>query len=292
MNVDASNLILIVLLVGVGGWVTDYWQNPAGQRVLLNEPEVRPSHTVVLRAFSSTPTEYRYTYLGEELDLPDVEDPDRLRFFPLFVDKDLSDEDEMISVAVEPRPDGERLYVDRDDDEDLSDTEPVFFSHREDSMVVRIRGAAGTGRVTERVLGRVPGYVMGKRPYRERFEDRYHTEQGGMIADLAADWLHVFPRFTGGPDSFYYVYPKAFRRGRLAVRDTVYTIGLHDVDGDGLYDSDHDRIYVDADGNGRFELGEYFRVGQNLHVRGMHIMASRVDPLGSYVYFERGSTWF
>lgn len=291
MNVDSSNLILLILLVGVGGWVTDYWQNPPGKRIDFGEREIRPSRMIVLRVLNSTPTRYQYTYLGEQLEMPE-ELEGRVRYFPLFVDRTLEDEDEMISVAVRPVDGGEELYVDRDDDESLRGTEPIFFPHGQDSLVLRFRGAENRLRKMERVVSRVPAYLLDRPTDRERYVDRYHTTGGGMHPSVAAYWHHVFPTFTGQRNSFYYVYPKSFRRGTLPVRDTTYAIGLWDVQGDGIYDSEDDRIYIDGDGNGRFEISEYVEVDQGLRVRGMTVRTTRIDPFGSYVYFERGKPWF
>ena len=166
-------------------------------------------------------------------------------------------EDHIISVMVIPQEDGELLYVDQNNDEDLTnDGRPRFFPSKQNDFEIwladRGRPEQKTGRLLQRVpqIRRYPLDHPFNRKLAENLGSFMDTKSGNIIPRHVEFLKKQYPDFTGEAGTYYFEVAINLRRGKVVVRGTDYEIGLWDRSGNGRYNDERDLLIIDLDRSG------------------------------------------
>ncbi len=216
---------------------------------------------------------------GEELILPASIDSSQAKFLTLHYSKDIPG-DRSLSVLVISKEKGERFYIDKDNDEDLSDEHPLFFPADSNEFVFRV--SQDSLQYTDFVLWRVP----------PRNTDYYMDEDGNMKPRLAKFMNSYGTETSGKKGTFFFDDKKILSRGHVVLGGKTYEIGVFDYNYNGLYNDSEDLLFIDLgqDEKLRFdEDSEVFKLNDIFKVEGENYKISEVDPYGRHLQLARTS---
>ncbi len=202
----------------------------------------------------------------EKLILPKIDSND-IKYFTLFYSWKTSN-DQDISVLVDQRQDRDLLYVDRNNDENLSnDGEPIIFLHSQNKQYIDVHSEPDIQQVVRLVIFRIPEIADTLKPL-------YFDNDGNLIPSFAKYWggLKGDFNYKGEKGSFYCDDRVTLRRAKFELNETTYDIGLFDYSNNGLYDDDDDLLIVDLNRDGKlkyfdqnevFKLNDVFVIGES-----------------------------
>ena len=214
---------------------------------------------------------------AERLILPAI-DLSEARFLTVFYSRDVAD-DYQLSVLVLPDTSGEVLYIDFNNDEDLTnDGAPHFFSRDDDEFVFWIEASHDKEQRTGRVLQRIPRSIRDNPELTDWFRNM-HDEEGNLKPRLANLY-----NFEGTKGTFYFDDRLSLSRGELVLDSASYAIGIYDYTENGRFDDEDDLLLVDLTGEGSLEIineeQEVFKLTEVFEVNGTRYRLTYVDPYG------------
>jgi thiol-disulfide isomerase/thioredoxin len=201
----------------------------------------------------------------EKLILPEIES-NGLRYFTLFYSWKTSN-DQDISVLVDQRQDMDLLYVDRNNDENLSnDGEPIIFLHSQNKQYIDVHSELDIQQVVRLVIYRIPEMADTLKP-------KYFDTDGNLNPSFAKFWggLKGDFNYEGKKGTFYCDDRVTLRRAKIELDGIKYDIGLFDYSNNGLYNDDDDLLIIDLNRDGKlkysdqnevFKLNDVFRIGE------------------------------
>jgi len=204
----------------------------------------------------------------EKLILPQI-DTNGIKYFTLFYSWKTSN-DQDVSVLVDQRQDRDLLYVDRNNDENLSnDGEPIIFLHSQNKQYIDIHSEPDIQQVVRIVIYRIPEIADTLKPL-------YFDNDGNLNPSFAKNWGGMKGDFnyTGAKGTFYCDDRNTLRRGKIALNKIIYDIGLFDYSNNGLYNDDDDLLIIDLNRDGKlkysnqnevFKLNDVFIIGESNH---------------------------
>ncbi|MDP2038486.1 MAG: TlpA disulfide reductase family protein [Ignavibacteria bacterium] len=203
---------------------------------------------------------------NEKLILPKV-DAEKHKFFTLFYSRDTQN-DELISIMVVQKPESDLLYVDKNNDEDLTnDGEPIIFSFVENKKQINIQSENDKEQIAKLVIFRTPELPDSLKKY-------YVDEKGNLNPEFAKIYAMSVGKFDykGEKGTFYFDDRLGLRIGTLRIDGEDYLIGLHDVNNNGLFNDERDVVIIDLNEDGKlaytegtqvFRLNDVFRIGND-----------------------------
>lgn len=206
------------------------------------------------------------------------------KYLNLFYSWD-SDNDENITLMVQQMDDADILYIDRNNDEDLSnDGDPVLFPLSQDSVSFNIVSQKDEQQAVKLSIWRKPNVA-------DTIVYKYVDDSG----NLNNEFLKIHKSFSGdfnydgSARSFYFDYRHTVRRGEMTVAGNDITIALFDESNNGLYNDDRDLLLIDwnndkiLDGytpSETYSINDIFKIGsKNYEI--IHI-----EKYGSYFDLE------
>lgn len=202
----------------------------------------------------------------EKLILPQI-DSNGLRYFTLFYSWKTSN-DQYISVLVDQRQDRDLLYVDRNNDENLSnDGEPIIFHHSQNKQYIDVNAEPDIQQVVRLVIYRIPEIADTLKP-------KYFDNDGNLNPSFAKFWggLKGDFNYKGERGTFYCDDRVTLRRAKIELDGLKYDVGLFDYSNNGLYNDDEDLLIIDLNRDGKlkysdqnevFRLNDVFVIGES-----------------------------
>ena len=202
----------------------------------------------------------------EKLILPKIES-NGIKYFTLFYSWKTSN-DQDISVIVDQKQDRELLYVDRNNDENLSnDGQPFIFLHSQNKQYIDIHSEQDIQQVVRLVIYRIPEIADTLKP-------TYFDNVGNLNPSFAKYWggLKGDFNYKGERGTFYCDDRVTLCRAKIELDGIKYDIGLFDYSNNGLYKDDDDLLLIDLNRDGKlkysdqnevFKLNDVFVIGES-----------------------------
>ncbi|MBI3125278.1 MAG: TlpA family protein disulfide reductase [Ignavibacteriales bacterium] len=194
-------------------------------------------------------------------------------------------QDEKISVLAYQLKDEDLLYIDKNNDNDLSnDDAPLLFPLTKDSIVFEIESLSDSKQKVKLALFRTPNAVDSIK--------KYYLDETGNINPKFLSFAKIYSdeaEFDGSKRSFYFDYRITLRKGKLRLQDSVYTVGLFDYSNNGAYNDETDLLIIDLTKAGKLNLdiaSNVFSVHDVIHLNGRNYKLSSVDKYGDYFVIE------
>ena len=223
----------------------------------------------------------------EKLILPQISDNEMLiakKYLNLFYSWDTKS-DENISVLVYQFRNEDVLYIDKNNDNDLSnDGNPILFPLNNNSIIFNITFENDSNQILTLSLARKPNIP-------DSLMDYYLDDDGNItsnflnIAKLVSDDFN----FEGKKRSFYFDDRVTLRRGDVRFGDSIYSMGLYDYSNNGLYNDERDLLLIDLNKTGKltrdipssvFALDDIFKIDDK------NYKISEIDKYGKSLVIE------
>lgn len=217
---------------------------------------------------------------GAELILPDF-DAGQAMFFDVFYTRDM-ESDPNINVMLIPGQEADLLFIDVNNDENLTnDGPPLVFPQKDNSIYFDIVSNTDSQQKTKIVLSRQP---VAADSIRQKLVD----DDG----NLSSGWAKFYGaaigdfEFKGQRGSFYFDDRVTVRRGELHLGNKTVLLGLFDYSNNGLYNDKDDVLLIDLDGNGKlkyFDAHEVFKLNDVFSIDSQNYKISNLDKYGEWL---------
>ena len=259
-----------------------------------------PAEEIIVRLDSLTLTDDGGVHISgfkdnpdEKIILPDIAGREHA-FLSIFFSHDIED-DNSVSILALPDSSGEWLYIDINNDEDLTnDGPPIHFKRDESELVFWLPVAGDILQKTGRILQRIPRSVR-QNPESLTWFNSFTDEEGNlkpMFANMYA--------IEGKAGKFYFDDRISLRRGSVLLDSAEIQLGVFDWGSNGRFDEEKDVIIIDLDGDGKlqfsqdstvFKLNEVFSINEKSYKltyvdrygRGIRLVEVKEKPTQLYL---------
>jgi thiol-disulfide isomerase/thioredoxin len=223
----------------------------------------------------------------EKLILPKISDneiPITKKYLNLFYSWDTKS-DENISALVYQFRNEDVLYIDKNNDNDLSnDGNPILFPLNTDSIIFSINSKEDSKQVLMLSLARKPNVP-------DSLSDYYLDTDGNLTSNFLsiAKFVSDDFNFEGKKRSFYFDDIVTLRRGDARFGDSIYSMGLFDYSNNGLYNDERDLLLIDVNKTGELTRdipSNVFTVDDIFEIDGKNYKLSEIDKYGKYIVIE------
>ncbi len=201
--------------------------------------------------------------------------------------------DSFIDVLVKRTSIGDSLYIDLDNNNDLTDDGgPFFFPLSDNEFSFPVSFNANVDRISVQSFLRLPAYALTNKEVLQHFWSENFESNGNLNMERTIYWKRHNSKFTGEKGSFYYLGRKNLVRGKfIQNRDTVH-FGVEDYNINGLFNDAVDRLYIDYNGNKKLSYkdnSERFSINDQVQFFGNSYSITKIDSLGKWVTFKRST---
>jgi len=192
-------------------------------------------------------------------------------------------EDPMIDIMVIPRESVDELYIDLNNDENLTnDGSPYIFKHAENSFSFDVISNNDDNQKTKLVLQRKP--EMPDSGAAASFVDK----DGNLPEKLAKQYGVMKGDFNykGEKGTFYFDDRVTLRRGILSIDGKSIVFGLFDFTNNGLFSDNEDVIIIDLNNDEKLEYGnehEVFKMNDVFTVYSNNYKIYKIDKYGQWI---------
>ncbi len=198
-----------------------------------------------------------------------------------------SEGDGFIDVLVKPGVEGDSLYIDLNNDNDLrNDGGPFFFPTNEYEFVYALTFSDESERTSYRSFLKYPSYALTDSSIFKDFWHENFDTLGNLNQERTIYWQRHDPHFEGKKGTFYYLGRKNLKKGVLSIETENTLIGIQDLNLNGLFNDPDDRIYIDLDNDKALSYrntSEYFALTDTLLIHDKAFTVLSVDPIGGWV---------
>ncbi len=216
--------------------------------------------------------------------LPQV-DTTTSEFFKVFYSWDVTDDPAIVIMRI-PESNGDRLYIDLNYDNDLSnDGTPALFPIDQNEFEFSIIRREDPKQIVKLLLLRkrnnrgLPDSVIAKSM----------DAQGNLTPEFVKAWAGS-PDFKGDFGTFYWDDRITLRRGTAKLGTRTFAIGLFDASNNGLFNDKGDLLIVDLYGTGNLSYNDktgVFAVNDIFTVAGQNYKVSKFDKYGTWLDLEQ-----
>ncbi len=192
--------------------------------------------------------------------------------------------DHITSIMVEKFEEYELLYVDKNNNEDLTDDgAPLKFSKSENELVYEVRCEQDQNQILRQVFFRKP--ILSDKQVKPFLDD---------AGNLVDGWAIAFNKIPGSMETragnFYFDDRLTLKRGEVILHGRPIMIGLFDFTNNGAFDDIHDLILIDnnLDGNlNAFDFEEAYQINEVVSIGGESYHLSDIDKYGNSFQLTR-----
>ncbi|MBX3009757.1 MAG: TlpA family protein disulfide reductase [Melioribacteraceae bacterium] len=223
----------------------------------------------------------------EQLVLPKFASNETLfskKYLDLFYSWD-SENDEKISILLFQLKNEDLLYVDKNNDNDLSnDGDPILFPLNKDSITIDIISPKDINQKLKLALYRKPDLT-------DSLKASFIDPEGNLSSSFlkfAKIYSDDF-NFEGKKRSFYFDYRITLRRGELNLGSSTYSVGLFDYSNNGRFNDKRDLILMDFNKTGKLNLdnpSNVFSIDDVFTIDNKNYKLTEVDKYGQYFIIE------
>lgn len=223
-----------------------------------------------LTVFSSTPK--------QKLILQ-ASDTSGARFFEVFYSWKVIGHPE-IAVMVVPGRAGEMLYIDFNNNKDLTDDgPPAFFPYAKNDFAFDIVAPNDPQQRTKILLQRRPSLP-------DSLLGRIVLTNGDLNPRFTRFWGEMSGQssYDGRRGTFFFDSRVSVRRGMVTIQSSKYEIGVFDYSNNGLFNDDDDILLVDLNLDGKLNsFDEGFALNDVFTLGAVNLAVSRLDPYGKWI---------
>lgn len=218
--------------------------------------------------------------LNEKVILPDFDKTEH-KFFELFYSWDTKD-DHLISCAIVQQEDRELLFIDTNNNEDLTDEQPMVFPFSQNDFYVNIVPPFDINQKLKLKLFR-------KTSFPDSVQSKFFDDLGNMNPDFAKMMSNLYgkPDFAGTKGTFYLDNRVTLRRGALQIDSTNFQLGVFDFSNNGLWNDESDLLLIDHNQNGKLNLineeGEVYKLNDVFSLGTNRYRVKNVDKYGTWI---------
>ncbi|RLE22946.1 MAG: hypothetical protein DRJ08_03350 [Acidobacteria bacterium] len=229
----------------------------------------------------------------EHLKLPDI-NLSKAEFFEEYY-TDTESDDPQISIMVMRFPDKDLLYIDKNNDEDLTDDgPPAVFPKNQNDFIFGIVGAKDKKQVTRILLRR----WLISRDSGEKKPGHFgiYDSRGNLNREIVTHFAGRYPGFKGEAGSYYLDYRVNVSRGIVRFPDETFQVGIFDANNNGLFNDGNgenpDLLLIDLNRDGKMSglnpeealyYDEGFKIGSQRY------SLTEVDPYGRFIKITRAT---
>lgn len=222
----------------------------------------------------------------ESLILPEIE-IDGLKFFDLFYSRDI-DDDEIISVIVLKSENHDLLYIDINNDEDLTnDNSPFVFPLDENEFTFDIVSPKDPEQFVRLQLRR--RLIFSDEKKQNIIDSLFYYDNGDLKTNIYLPFSMKSPSFKGLSGTYYFDDRMTLGRGEIYLsRDTI-KVGLFDLTNNGLFndvgDHEGDVLIIDLNKDGYLSYSnssEVFSLDETFEINNNNYKLSSIDPYGRF----------
>lgn len=223
----------------------------------------------------------------EQLILPEI-NHSTFSFFDLYHSSNIRN-DEMISCIVLHSDSLDILYVDRNNDENLTnDGGPILFPRSLGSLYVDIINDEDPKQIVKLVLYRTPDAP-------DSLSRRYVDQYGNLTPSFAAYYTGIIQtdEATGKRGTFFFDDRVSLRHGILELNKEKIRIGLFDYDNNGYFNDSDDVVMIDLNGDQEIRFGdgmEIFYINETFTLNDSHYTLSEIDRYGTWLEVKKTNT--
>lgn len=223
----------------------------------------------------------------EKLILPQIEA--KQKWFMRIGIPDRTPEDRSATAMIITKDNGDLIYVDRNNDEDLTnDGKPIFFPLDENDFWLFIPSTADPDAKLGTLYQREPKSPSCRPDLRSKIYRNGFMDDQGNVAPTIVQLLarKKYPDFEGKPRTFYFDESLPLSRGEIVISGARYQIALYDQNFNGRFNDPQDRLVVDINGDGgiyRKVLNETFKLTDVFPIGIKHYKLSEIDPYGQHL---------
>lgn len=223
----------------------------------------------------------------EKLILPKIsnnETPFTKKYLKLFHSWD-KENDENISILLYQLKNEDLLYVDRNNDNDLTnDGDPILFPMNKDSITIDIVSSKDKNQKLKLALFRKPD-----------LNDSLKTSFVDSKGNLSSSFLKYAKLysddfdFDGKERSFFFDYTLTLRKGELKFGNLTYSVGLFDYSNNGKFNDKRDLFLIDLTRTGKLNLDNpsiVFAIDDVFTIDNKNYKLTEVDKYGKYFVIE------
>jgi thiol-disulfide isomerase/thioredoxin len=200
-------------------------------------------------------------------------------------------DDSHLAIMVIPSQKGEHLYIDLNNDNNLTnDGGPFFFSKSDNEFAFFIKETADSSQKSGRLLLRYPREAFEDSTKLNAFKKENFDKDGNLNEYWTNNWRRHNPSFNGKKGSFYYIDRLNIRQGKITIDNSTYTIALYDWSANGLYNDEHDKLMVDLNQDSNLshsDSREIFGLNESLTIQKKAYKVSQIDPYGERLTLKK-----
>ena len=196
-----------------------------------------------------------------------------------------SETDEIVSIAIVQNDSTDILYVDLNNDNDLSnDGSPIIFTLAQNSVWFDVFNQKDKNQKTRLVLYRKPNLP-------DSVQSRFIDKNGNLLKTIANIYGTNINNddFKGEKRTFFFDDRMSLRRGILKIEGTKYEIGLFDYNNNGKFNDDKDVLILDINRDGKLDFlndEDIFKLNDIIRIHKKNYKLSYVDPYGMRIILE------
>ena len=263
--------------------------------LIIVNPALCQSYRVQLDTLTTEggPTDHVEVFTKEpvkKVKLPVAKDISAALFAKVFYSWAVTRQPDVV-VMVVPRVNGEELYIDKNNNQDLTDDGPAgFFSSDSNSYDFTINSTNDEKQKVHLRFYRKPAGWNSP----DSINIRYFDSLGNLNPNFARFWGMSTNKknFTGRKGEFYWDDRVTLRRGSLLLEGKSYSIGLFDWSNNGLYSDSDDVVIVDVRGKGILSIidqTQVFKLNDVFLLAGRNFKIHDLDKYGTWVELEETS---
>ena len=256
-------------------------ENSSAIEIALTERTTTDVHGISIAAF--------LTNHSESLILPGDIDTSKVFFTSIFNRQDL--DDGAVAILVLPTQEGEWLYIDSNNDEDLTnDGDPLFFPKTENEFSFLLNETLDPDQAVGRIFYRTPQSLLLHPESEAKIRADVVDVEGNLQPSFRERMTWLPDAYTGEKGTYYFKNRLSLRRGYLVLEGDTIDIGLYDYSENGRFDDPDDQLYLDLDGDrklGLYWANETFKLNDVVGIKGSRYKLSHVDPYGRNVIVEQ-----
>jgi thiol-disulfide isomerase/thioredoxin len=218
----------------------------------------------------------------KELILPD--EVSTYKFLNLFYNWE-SETDEIVSIAVVQNDSSDILYVDLNNDGDLTnDGKPLVFHLSQNSIWFDVFNQKDKKQKTRLVLNRKPNLP-------DSIQSRFIDKDGNLLKPFASIYGANINNnnYKGEKRTFFFDDRMSLRRGVLNLEGIKYEIGLFDYNNNGKFNDNKDVLIIDINRDEKLDYlhdEDIFKLNDIVGINNKNYKLSYVDPYGAKIIIE------